>query len=283
MAIFHASCKPICRSKGQNIIKRSAYLSCKKLIDKKNNKIYNYLKKQDYISGGIIFPNNININISSQELWNMAEAAERRKDSRVGREWEISLPYELNENQRKTLAEDITINTANKYNIACEYTLNIPSKKGDQRNYRLHILTTTRQITQEGTLSIKSEIELSSSKAIEMKIPNSKQQIIDMSKMIADTINKHLKLANIDASVSHLSYKDRGIDLLPGIQKGRVVIEMERRGIVTEVGKIAEGIKEENRQIQQLKEQINNDSLELSAIEEQLTDLSRTDTNNQNN
>lgn len=117
MAIFHAQCKPICRSKGQNIIKRVAYLSCKKLIDKKNKKVYNYLKKQDCIGGSIILSEDININITSEELWNMAEATERRCDSRVGREWEISLPHELIDNQRQLLAENITINAANKYGV----------------------------------------------------------------------------------------------------------------------------------------------------------------------
>lgn len=82
----------------------------------------------------------------------------------------------------------------------------------------------------------------------------------------------------INERVSHLSYKDQDIDLLPGIHKGRIVTHMERRGIVTEVSKIANAINEENRQILQLKEQINNNSLELAEVEKQLTDLIKINT-----
>ncbi|WP_033476240.1 MobA/MobL family protein, partial [Xanthomonas phaseoli] len=42
------------------------------------------------------------------ELWPAAEAAERRKDSTVAREFEFALPHELDDLQRSELAVEVT-------------------------------------------------------------------------------------------------------------------------------------------------------------------------------
>ena len=39
-------------------------------------------------------------------LWNAAEQADKRKDARVAREFEIALPHELNAEQRLELTEN---------------------------------------------------------------------------------------------------------------------------------------------------------------------------------
>lgn len=107
MAIFHVSCKPVCRSAGHSATAKAAYIGCKEITDVRTGEIFDYTNKQGYLGGELILPQEIDIEISSAELWNKAEAAERRKDGRVGREWEISLPHELGEEQRHILARNI--------------------------------------------------------------------------------------------------------------------------------------------------------------------------------
>ena len=59
-------------------------------------------KKQGVGYKEIITPDGSQIERS--ELWNRAEEAEKRKDAKVAREWELALPSELTAEQRKDLA-----------------------------------------------------------------------------------------------------------------------------------------------------------------------------------
>ena len=102
-------------------------------------------------------PQGVNVP-SRQDLWNMAELAEKRKDSCTAREYEVNLPHELNKEQRFELAKDFAKQLAEKYGIAVDVCMHEPNKKGDQRNFHAHILTTTRKITNDG-LTEKADIE----------------------------------------------------------------------------------------------------------------------------
>ena len=50
---------------------------------------------------------NLDIQIDRNELWNLAEKTENRKDARTAREWVIALPDELDADQRKDLAKTL--------------------------------------------------------------------------------------------------------------------------------------------------------------------------------
>lgn len=230
MAIYHATSKPISRNNGHSATAKSAYINGNKIHDERTGLSFDYTKKKVIIGGEIILPNNIKIpGLASEVLWNKAEHAENRKDARVGREWEISLPHELSQSQRKILAKEISSTIANKYNVACEYSIHTPSKAGDQRNHHVHILTTTRIIENKGSLGEKSSIELSNTKLDKLNLPRSEIQITEMRAAISGLINQHLENANIDEKVSHLSLTAQGIDRVPTIHKGKAVTELERK------------------------------------------------------
>ncbi len=270
MAIYHATSKPVSRSNGHSVTAKSAYIACKKNTDMRTGEVFNYSRKQGFLGGDIVLPDGIDLIIDSETLWNSAELSENRKDARVGREWEISLPHELNQEQRNELAKDITKQIANRYQVACEYALHAPAKQGDDRNYHVHILTTTRKIDVNGALGAKSDIELENKKAIQLGIPKTQEQISQIRKLIADTINNHLKIAQIDERVSHLSLQDQGIERLPSVHKGKAVTEMERRGVITEVTKINNERSELNNELIQLKEQVFSDGDELAKLQSEL-------------
>lgn len=271
MAIYHATCKPISRRNGHSVTAKAAYIGCKKITDNRTGEIFNYSKKQGFLGGGVILPQGINLEITSSDLWNMAESAEQRKDARVGREWEIGLPHELNSEQRHELAKSIAMEISNRYSVACEYALHAPSNKGDQRNFHVHIITTTRKIKSDGKLYDKSDIELENKEAIKRKLPTTQQQIKEMRAKIASITNQHLELAGLEERVSHLSYVDQGIDKVAGIHKGKAVTEMERRGIATDVGEICNNVDKVNQQILTFQNQIFSDGAELSELQKEIT------------
>lgn len=79
----------------------------------------------------------------------MAEAAEKRKDAKVAREWELGLPVELNVRERRTLVRDFAQAIAARCHVAVDIAIYLPGRGGDIRNHHAHLLTTTRSYSAE--------------------------------------------------------------------------------------------------------------------------------------
>lgn len=154
----------------------------------------------------------------------------------MGREWVIGLPSELDKERRKELAQNLAKDLAERYQVATQIAIHEPNKQGDQRNYHVHILTTTRKIDQELNLTGKSDIELDRKQCAKLGISTSQDQIIECRERIANRINQSLEMANVQKQVSHLSYKDQGIDKIPTKHLGKSATFLERKGIKTEIG-----------------------------------------------
>ena len=69
------------------------------------------------------------------ELWNKVEASEKRKNSTVARELVVALPNELNQEQRRELAERIAGQLVERYQVAAQVAVHLPDAEGDQRNH----------------------------------------------------------------------------------------------------------------------------------------------------
>lgn len=70
-----------------------------------------------------------NAEILRSELWNKAEAAEKRVDARVAREWLVNLPYELSEQDRKELAHQFAQTLADRYGTIADCAIHEPTQK----------------------------------------------------------------------------------------------------------------------------------------------------------
>src|SRR5208337_4264863 len=81
-----------------------------------------------------------------EQLWNAAEKANGRGDAVIAREYEISLPHELTEEQRKALGLDMARYVAEKSSVAVDVAFHAPDRKGDQRNYHMHLLVTAKRV-----------------------------------------------------------------------------------------------------------------------------------------
>lgn len=272
MAIFHANTKTINRSSGHSATAKVAYICGKQVTDIRTGEIHDYTRKGGVVTSSIVLPQEINLpELSSDILWNMAEKAEKRKDGRVGREWEISLPHELNNEQRKNLANELSQMIADKYGVACEYAIHEPSREGiDKRNHHVHILTTTRKINNDGNLTDKSDIELDRKQCAQKQIKTSQEQIIEIREQVANTINQHLQQAGIQEQVSHLSLEAQGIDRVPQIHQGKSATEIDRRDEFSILVEVNQEIKKENIQIIEIKQQIMTDGDELAKINAEL-------------
>lgn len=241
MAIYHLSVKPISRSKGRSSTAAAAYRAGCEIEDKRTGLKHDYTKKQGVKYTEIITPDGVAIPKRS-DLWNMAEAAEKRKDGCTAREYEINLPYELSHDQRVELAQDFCKQLAKIHGIAVDLCIHEPNEReikagADPRNHHAHILTTTRKITNDG-LTDKADIEKAGRKR--------KDDLRATRELWANIANEHFKKAGLENRIDHRSLKDQGSALMPTIKMGKTASEMERKGIETIKGAINKGIRLEN-------------------------------------
>ena len=244
MAIYSLSIKPASRGAGQNALAMAAYRSGGRLIDQRTGEIKDYSRKTGITYTGIFYP--AGVSFSRQELWNMAEKAERRKDSRIAREILLALPHELPAEKRTELAKNFAQNLVKKYGIAVDLSLHDPDKNGDKRNFHAHLLLTTRQINKEG-FTEKSDLEREDKYLRQNGKKNGREQIEEIRQEWENRCNIALKREGRGERISAKSYHARNIARVPTIHLGKSATVLERRGIPTEKGNINRAIKNHNR------------------------------------
>lgn len=274
MTMVHIATKAISRKSGQSAVACAAYRAGDVLDDAKYGKTHDYSKKSGVMSSDIVLPFSLKalgVSVDREMLWNTAEAAETRSDSRVAREWLINLPHELSEEERHSLAINFAQKLCDDMDVIADVCIHRPVMKlpfdpnvppsskylregeenPDPRNFHAHILVTTRAPTvgPNKTLAfdpkLKTPFEWSNKKRKAHDLPSSMQEIKRVREMWVDTANKVLAQYHLPLMDAR-SYKDQGLDQQPTIKMGVEATAMERRGITTEKGDTNRAIKARN-------------------------------------
>lgn len=275
MTMVHIATKAISRKAGQSAVASAAYRAGDVLDDAKYGKTHDYSKKSGVMSSDIVLPFSLKalgVSVDRETLWNTAEAAETRSDSRVAREWLINLPHELSEEERHALAINFAQKLCDDMDVIADVCIHRPVMKlpfdpnvppsskylregeenPDPRNFHAHILVTTRAPTigPNKTLAfdpkLKTPFEWSNKKRKAHDLPSSMQEIKRIREMWVDTANKVLAEYHLPLMDAR-SYKDQGLDQQPTIKMGVEATAMERRGITTEKGNTNRAIKARNK------------------------------------
>ena len=242
MAIFYLETKPIKRSEGRSSVAASAYRAGVSLVDNRTGVKHNYEKKG---KNGVVskdcfmYQDGQKIQIDRGELWNTAEKAEKRKDGRTGRDFIANLPFELDPKQRESIVREFSETIAKRYNVAIDWAIHLPDKKGDNRNHHAHILITTRQAKFENgqvVLGDKTILEKENKELKTQGLPLTQDQIKSLRKEWEVITNHHLAMAGIDERIDCRSYREQGVHKLPTVKLGARASENERNGIATRKG-----------------------------------------------
>lgn len=159
MAIYHLSVKVLSRSQGQSAIFAAAYRAGERLKDERRNEVKDYSRRHRLLYKEILYPSETPgwLVADRQTLWNAVEASEKRPDSQVAREIEISLPAELNLEQQIELVKEYVQEQFVKLGMIADITINNPPKthegkprNSDPRNVYAQILLTTRNVNSDG-------------------------------------------------------------------------------------------------------------------------------------
>jgi hypothetical protein len=221
VAIYHLSVKAISRSAGRSATAAAAYRAGEWIQDERTGQQHDYRRKRGIESAEIVLPSGCAWHPERAQLWNAAEAAERRKDGCVAREYEVALPAELSAGERRALARAFAQEIADRYHVATDVCIHEPGRGGDARNHHAHILTTTRQVDGQG-LGDKAEIERSGR--------SRKADLAATRALWAEMVNAALERAGHEARIDHRTIEAQGLDREPTRHMGPTATALERRG-----------------------------------------------------
>lgn len=285
MAIYHLSIKSVSRATGRSATAAAAYRSGSEIHDERTGEEHDYTRKRGIEHAEIVLPdsaahNDINWPRDRAALWNAAELAEKRKDSRVAREYEVALPAELNPEQRLELVREFSREIANRYGCAVDAAIHAPHREGDERNHHAHLLATTRQITATG-MGEKTAVELSDTDRKKRGLPVASKELAGIrerwAQMSNEALERHGHTARIDHRTLAAQREDalqRGdtekaaeLDREPTKHLGVAATAMERKGQSTDLGEFNRRIAEaaEAGRIARELQQLNASILDVSG------------------
>jgi len=246
VAIYHLSVKSISRSSGRSVVAASAYRSGVELTDERQGMTHDYTRKQGVEDAFIVAPIGADWAQDRNALWNAAEAAEKRKDAKTGREYELALPAELDAGARAALAQDFAAELVERYGVVADVAIHEPGREGDNRNHHAHILTTTRTAGADGLGAKTRVLDVASTASVEIE---------HLREVWARQVNTALERHQLEQRVDHRSFARQGTEQEPTLHMGVSATSMERqaareipgRDPVTDLGKQNAEIRERNR------------------------------------
>jgi hypothetical protein len=236
MAIYCCTTSPVSRRAGRSATAAAAYRAGEKIKDAKSGETHDYSKRRGVASADMVYPSGTpeNARPSRAALWNMAEASEKRKDSRVAREYMVALPAELDEDERRRLALEFAQTLADRHGCAADCCIHHPGKNGDQRNHHAHILCTSRRIGADGALGEKCDIELGDKDRRKRGLTKAADEVKAVRAIWEDMCNRALDRAGSKERVSAAKREDG----LATMHLGPIACGMERRGEATSQGSV---------------------------------------------
>lgn len=235
MAIYTIQIKPISRSSGHSAIAKIAYNCRDKITDLRTGEIHRYNSKKmsaDLLHSEITHKDLTLDKKDRAEIWNNAELAENRKNSRTAREYVIALPKELSKEQNIALVRAFAKELTTKYNNVADWAIH--NEKDGNGNIHAHILTTTRQFDPKTRqLGDKTDLELDNGR-LKKEGKKVTQEQIELIRKDWETIqNEHLALAGLNLEVSCKKKINRNT-----VKKhlGKEAVALERQGVKTDLG-----------------------------------------------
>ena len=239
MAFFYLNISSVGRGAGRSAVASAAYRAGERLREERTGRLHNHSHRRDVVHTEIFVPEQfagqpLEWARNRERLWNAADHAEKRHNSRLAREYQVTLPAELNPEQRLSLARAFSREIAERYGVAVDLAVHDPRPDGDPRNFHAHILTTTREVTPMG-LGAKSGLDMGSLDRHRRGLPNVRAEYFNVRERWAQLTNSALHEAGIDARIDHRSYAAQGIDREPQPRLPKYHRTLERRGVRDEI------------------------------------------------
>jgi hypothetical protein len=234
MANYFLHIKTFGRGKGSKATKAAAYRAGERIRDERTGPVYDYTHRTDVAHAEIVLPTEYADRadmvwaLDRSTLWNAAEHAGRRRNSRLAREILVHVPPELTPAQRTHLVRGFSRELADRYRNAVDFAIHTPRAQADHRHHHAHVLMTTRQVGPDG-LGARTTLDLSGTERHARGLGPSLDELLWMRERWAQVTNGALRDAGLAARVDHRSYKEQGIDREPQAVIPQRILYSERR------------------------------------------------------
>ena len=220
MASYHLSVKTVSRATGRSGPGAAAYRTASRIVCERDGTVHDYTRRGGVDTAFVVAPAGAEWAQDRAALWNAAEAAEKRKDAKVAREYELALPHELGREARHHLARAFAEEVVTRFGVVADVAVHEPGREGDQRNWHAHVLTTTREVS-AGGMGAKT-------RALDVK-QTSGPAIEQLRELWAHQVNQALERVKVAERVDHRSFARRGVEQEAEQHLGVAATAMERR------------------------------------------------------
>lgn len=188
------------RSNGSSAVNSAAYRACITLHDERTGLTHSYSRKRGHIETLVYDGDGFSSLNENRELtfnkisslWNKAESADTRCNSRTMREVIIPLPDDFTDAQNIELSKDYAKHLRDTYGVAVQASLHGKNKKN--RNTHLHLAFTTRAVNDTGEFSKKKTRELDKRDGK----GNSNNEISKLREALCAITNRHAEMHGMD-------------------------------------------------------------------------------------
>ena len=199
MAIFHLDFKIVKRSEGMTSVAKAAYHARTRITDDRIGEVFDFSHRTDLHGHIILAPVSAPSHIveSSSALWNEVERVERQNNGQTARYFDVAIPVELNNNDKKKLvAEYCQKNFVDKGMIA-----DIAFHDLDSNNPHAHVMLTLKTITTAGF-------------GKKDRSWNGKKVMLQWRESWATMSNSYLEAAGSEERIDHRSLRTQCADAL---------------------------------------------------------------------
>ena len=220
MASYHLSVKTVSRATGRSAPAAAAYRTASRIENQRDGIVHDYTRRSGVETSFIVAPAGAAWAQDRSALWNAVVAAEKRKDAKVAREYELALPHELTPNARRALTAGFAREVVSRFGVVADVAIHAPHPEGDQRNWHAHVLTTTRVVEAAGLGAKTRELDV---------VQTSGPAVEALRALWAVQVNRALERIQSEARVDHRSYARRGEDLVATQHLGPAAAGIERK------------------------------------------------------
>ena len=258
------------RSKGQSAVAGAAYQSGEKLFSEYDQKTKNYSGKRGILYTEIMLPSNAPPEYANREtLWNSVEAAEKQWNAQLVRRFVLALPKEVPPEQYPQMVRDYCEKQFVSRGMIADFAIHDPAPPG--HNVHCHVMLTLRAMDKTGKWLPKSrKVYDLDENGERIRLPSGKwkshkEDTVDWNDQKyaeiwrqgwSDTVNRYLEAAGRPERLDLRSYERQGLDVIPTVHMGPAVVQMERRGIQTNIGNLNRDIKTANQMLSAIRKTI---------------------------